>query len=100
MLTYLKMGEPMPECPVCDEEYGASGIHPHLRSHEKSELVSIVAQVARNSESTIDQPSTEDSVWHRIQIQRTEIDHQRKKRNQRVNQHLTDLNNQIKETLQ
>ncbi len=89
----------MPECPVCNEEYDASGIHPHLRSHEKGELASVVAQVARNSEQTIDQPSTEDSVWHQIQTQKTEIAHQREKRNQRVNQHLTNLDDQIKETL-
>lgn len=75
-------------------------MHPHLRSHDKSELVSVVAQVARNSEQTVEQPSTENSVWHQIETQKTEIAHQRKKRNQRVNQHLTDLETQIKETLQ
>lgn len=91
----------MPECPVCNEEYKSSGIHPHLRSHDKTELVSIVAQVAQNSEATIEgQSTTEDSVWHQIQAQKTAIAHQRKERNQRVNRHLTALDNQIKETLQ
>lgn len=90
----------MPECPVCNEEYEPSGLHPHLRSHDKSELASAVAQLAQDSETNVDPPATERSVWHRIQTQRMEIAHQRKKRNQKVNQHLTDLNNQIKETLQ
>lgn len=90
----------MPECPICNEEYGASGIHPHLRSHDQKELVSVVVQVARDSEKTIDQPPTEESVWHQIQTQKTEIAHKRKKRNQKVYQHLIHLNKQIKETVQ
>jgi hypothetical protein len=89
----------MPECPVCNEEYKSSGIHPHLRSHDKNELVSVVATVARDSESTIDHQSTESSVWHQIQTQKTEITHQRKERTRKVTQHLTSLDNQIQETL-
>lgn len=90
----------MPVCPICGEEFGASGIHPHLRSHETGELVSVVAQVAKNSEQlTNDEPTTSESVCHQ-KDHRMEIVHQRNERNRKIKQHLRQLDKRINATLQ
>ena len=90
----------MPQCPICGEEFGASGLHPHIRSHEKSELVSIAAQLAKGDHQ---QGQTEtrnhETTWHQTAIRRREISHLRNERNRKVKQHLEQLDTQIKETL-
>lgn len=90
----------MPQCPICSEEFGASGLHPHIRSHEKSELVSIAAQLAKDDrqQGEPETPSHEKS-WHQTTIRRKEISHLRNERNRKVKQHLNQLDTQIKETL-
>ena len=71
----------MPECPVCNNEFEASGLHPHLRSHEKNELVSVVVEIAKNSDQPIpDLESSEEATWSQRKTRRMEIAHHRKKR--------------------
>jgi hypothetical protein len=90
----------MPACPICDEVFEPSGLHPHLRSHDENELIAVVADVAKRSEQQPSQSPTTESTWHQLKTQKTRIAHQRNERDRKVNQHLKELNRQIKQTLQ
>ena len=90
----------MPTCPICAEDFSASGLHPHLRSHEPSELASVVARVAKNSgEDTNDTKPTTEQVCH-PKTRKIAITRQRNERNRKVRQHLRQLDKQIKATLE
>lgn len=90
----------MPTCPICAEEFSASGLHPHLRSHDTSELASVVARVAKNSQDTTsDNTPTTESVYH-PKTRKMAIARQRNERNRKIRQHLRQLDQQINTTLE
>jgi len=90
----------MPHCPICDEEFGASGLHPHIRSHEKSELVSVAARLAKDGRQSGETDlSDHDTAWHQTTTRKRAINRLRNERNRKVKHHLKQLDNQIKETL-
>ena len=87
-------------CPVCAEEFNASGLHPHLRSHEASELASVVAKVAKNSDEATtsgDTPTPEPACHPKTR--KMAITRQRNERNRKIKQHLRQLDQQINTTL-
>lgn len=91
----------MPNCPICNEEFNASGIHPHIRSHEKSELVSIAAQLAKDGGQSGETDTRNlETPWHQKTIRKREINRLRNERDRKVKHHLRHLNNRIKQTLQ
>ena len=102
MFTVVKpeFATAMPACPICNEVFEPSGLHPHLRSHEENELVAVVADIAKRGEQQPSQPTTDKSTWHQLKTQKTMIAHQRNERNQKVRQHLKNLDRRISQTLQ